>query len=311
MHRRLHRVLAILVVSALVASGALAAPAQDAAPRNLIAEPGFEGSAISLRLPAVSPFPLVAGGWGARGGDAASAGTTRKDVAAGNSALQVASAPDSPVHLIQDVPLATRSFVLQMHVQRRRGRQTVRLLSGWDRMDPDAKAAIALEMGARGARITTPDGSWKVDVPLRRGRWVKIGLLADTRDGQLQLRIEDQLVATLPGLPATAPQTLVLGGNGQRPSLYRYDELSLLRLSEIELQQLRDALSDALPASEMDYLTPHLDAAARALARGSDRLATPEIRSLARLLQKGRGEGGTIVALAGRIDALLRLLADG
>ena len=55
----------VLGILALLVA-APAAAQEDRAVANLLVAGDFEADAISLRLPSVSPFPLVAGGWGVR-----------------------------------------------------------------------------------------------------------------------------------------------------------------------------------------------------------------------------------------------------
>ena len=114
-------VAALALIALLPAGEALAAFWAANEPQNLIAQPTFESGAVSLRLPAVSPFPLVAGGWGARGDIVAITASTRSAFDGARS-LQIDSRPEATAHLLQDVPLATRSFRLEFAVQRLRGR---------------------------------------------------------------------------------------------------------------------------------------------------------------------------------------------
>ena len=61
----------LVLVGLLPAAAAIATLQADNEPENLVAQGRFQRAAVSLRLPSVSPFPLVAGGWGARGGSTA------------------------------------------------------------------------------------------------------------------------------------------------------------------------------------------------------------------------------------------------
>ncbi len=308
---RNRRVVALGTLGCLYASTALAAFWVDNEPWNLIASPGFERGAASLRLPAVDPFPLVAGGWGARGGASGSISTPSRDAFEGNRSLQIDSSFEAPVYLLQDVPVATRSFRFQLAVRRLRGRQSIKLLEGWDRMAPEtAPAVLSLEMGANGLRVTTASGSWLLDAPFAARGWVLLEVIADARDQQLQIRVNERLVATLPGIPERPPQTLVIGGAGNRGrSRYRYDAFRLLRLAELELADLRRSARQWVPAADLPYVMDRLDAAAQALSRGADNLAAPELRATLRLLERSSAEPQPLAEMMASTEAVIRLVS--
>ncbi len=302
----------LLALPALLLAGTVSAAFwADNEPDNVVALGGFERSGLSLRLPVVSPFPLVAGGWGARG-DASSITLEEGDAWEGNWAVRIESRRDAPAHLIQDIPLATRSFRLELAVMRVRGRQNIRLLSGWDRMDPTGPAVLELRLGRRWLRVTTPEGSWSIEADMRPGQWVRLGLVADARTGQLDISVDGEPRAMVPVSFAQAPQTLTIGGHSDRATRYRYDGVRLERLAQVELAEIRRQARRWLPSAELSYMIRHLDAAAIALSRGAATLAAPELHAAARALSSVTPEGpeadAGVAALAVAADALIELL---
>lgn len=309
-----HLRVATLTVAVLLTAPLVAALSADNVPVDRVADGDFEDGAVSLRMPALGPFPLIAGGWGARG--ATEAALLVAD-AGGDHAAEVESRPTAPVHLIQDVPVATRSFRLRLEIMRLRGRQTLKLVSGWDRLDPATVAPeLAIRLGANSLRVDTSTDSWRVERGLSRRRWVELELVSDTRNGLLEVYIDGTLVAGLPGLPRTAPQTLILGpGAEDGPSRYRYDSVSLVRTAEVELASLRRLALRAAPAAMLPHVGARLDAAAAALTRGADTLAVPELRAAGRLLERATATSDPEVAsrrrdliagLAALVDLLQR-----
>lgn len=305
MSARRARRIGALAVAALLPAAAAAALMADNEPRSVVVNGDFEDGTVSLRLPAVSPFPLVAGGWGGRA-DAGDAIVTVTE--AGSRSLQVASAPGAPAHVVQDVPVGMRSFVLELSARRLRGRQTLRLFSSWDRMDPESGEGVSLQLAAGGVRISTPRGSWWVDAPMTGGGWIAIRLASDARTGLVQLWLNERLVASVPGAPAV-PRTLVLGGNALRGrSVFGYDDVRMFRLADLELAELRRAVLAHADDRDRPWVLERLDAAASALERGSGVLATPEIRAALRLLERSPGlQADPQVTLAA--SALLELVA--
>lgn len=288
----------VIGFAALLAGVSVPALAQQE-PTNLLAAGGFEFESVSLRLPELSPFPLVVGGWGSRADDAGAAATTA--VARGGvRALEISSRADSPAHVIQDVPLGTVGFVFRAAVQRRRGQQSISLQGEWDRMDPDARALVRLDLRASNIRITTTAGSWSVPVALADRDWHEIELRSDPRTGQVAVSIDGILQGLFPGAPVDVPKTVILGGHrGQSRSAFRYDDLVLLRLPEIELLALREALSDGdAPAG----IQRRLRAAHQALQAGSPGMMAAELRAVARLLNPVRN--ASVRAL---LDSLIEL----
>lgn len=297
---RIRRTLTVSALALLPASLAVAALQADNEPTRLLVDGDFETGVVSLRLPEVSPFPLVAGGWGARTDGTDAIGLSR-EAFSGNRSLQIISRRDVPAHVIQDAPVATRGWVLDLAVQRLRGRQSIALLGEWDRMDPDAVADVRIELRAGGLRVMTARGSWQVTTALEPGVWTQLRVTADPRRDLLSIEVNGILAATVPGVPITAPRTLVMGGNpGGRGSRFRYDGARLQRLAEIELAELRLAvLRDADPTI-VDFVQRRLESAAAALGRGAGHLAAPELRAAARLLSSGTEElaGGPLETAA-------------
>lgn len=296
----------LATVGLLPAAGLLAQETRPK-PADLIAHGDFEAAAANLRLPEVSPFPLVAGGWGARGAETGQL-TVVPDAAVGLRAVQLTSRPSSPTHLIQDVPLGTGSFVLEFRAQRLHGRQSVRILGDWDRMEPEAPDGLHLVLGAGGLRVRSEDGAWGIDWPETAGPWVTIRLVADRRTDQLRVWIDGELRATVPGR-IEQPRTLVLGGHAGATSRFRYDGIHLFRLAELELAEIFALVEQVVPARDRRWVTDRLGAAGAALARGADEIARPEIRAAVRLLEEAR-TGRDDTAAAGLLARSMRALAD-
>ena len=277
----------LVAIAFLPASLALAVLEADNEPRSLVRGGGFESEAVSLRLPSVSPFPLVAGGWGARAVEARHVLSTTRDTYRGNRALQIVSPAATPAYVIQDVPLAGRGFVFEIAVRLMRGQQSIAFLSAWDRMDPAAAAALRIDLRADGLRIRSDKGDWHVDASISTDRWHHLFFISDPRSGQLAITVDGTLLASLPAVPTSAPQTLVIGGNPTRGvSRIRYDEVRLLRLAEVELAELRRSALRSVPETQVGYVMKRLDDAAWALSSGADSFAAPELRAAARILAR-------------------------
>lgn len=287
------RRLPMLVVTALLpASLALAVLEADNEPHNLVRGGDFEREAVSLRLPSVSPFPLVAGGWGSRAVEARHVISTTRDTYSGNRALQIISPAATPAYVIQDVPVASRGFVFEIAVRLVRGEQSIAFLGEWNRMDPGAAAGLRIDLQADGMRIRGDRGDWYVDASISTDAWHHLLLASDPRSDQLAITVDGTLLASLPAVPVSAPQTLVIGGNPSRGvSRARYDEVRLLRIAELELAALRRSALRSVPEPHLDYVMKRLDDAAWALSSGSDIFAAPELRSAARTLGRlGSGD---------------------
>jgi len=282
----------------LVAGVATPALAQQA-PTNLLAAGSFEFETVSLRLPEVSPFPLVVGGWGSRADDAGATAATA-NARGGLRALEIMSRPASAAHVIQDAPLGTVGFVFRAAVQRRRGQQSISLQGDWDRMDPAARALVRLDLRASSARVTTNAGSWSVAVSLDDRSWHDFELRSDPRTGQVAVRVDGVLLGLFPGAPLDVPKTVILGARrGRGQSTFRYDDVALLRLPEIELLELQEALAaTGAPASVLRRLRT----ARQALLAGSGAMLAAELRAASRLLDPVQDAGARA-----QLDRLIEL----
>lgn len=298
---RLRRVATLTLAGLAVAGLASAALWADNVPTSVLLGGGFEATAVSLRLPEVERFPLVAGGWGAR---AAAAGAIRSTAAAfeGDHALEIEASAQAPAHVLQDVPLGERSFRLAFAVERLRGRQALMLVDEWDRrLDAAPRPSLRVEMTAAGLSVTTRQGTWNIDRRMAPGRWFEIVVEADARARQTLVRIDGAVVGILPGVPDRAPRTVILGGDrGREGSLFRYDAISMLRLSEVELATIEDRVLREAPA-ELPEVMARLDVAAQAIEMGAGYLALPELRAAGRLLDASPGTADTSDALAALI----------
>lgn len=304
MIRLMVRILALTMVASLLGGAAWAALWADNVPMSVIADGSFDDAELVLRLDDRAAYPLIAGGWGVRAGGNArvqGVGTDRP-----GRALEVESVGGQTAQAIQDVPLASRGFVLDLSVQRVRGRQQIRLLSNWDRLEGEDADGVTLELSPAGLAVVTHAGRMELPVRLPAGQWTRLRVVSDPRDGQLRVSVGDRLVGVLPGVPAGRPSTLLLGTIQERGrSLVRYDDVSLLRLSEIELAQLRLDLQREAPADLQHHLD-RLEVAATALREGVPFLALPEVRAVARALERSGGTNSSPAARAA--IALTRLL---
>ena len=329
-HRRIGGAVVLL---ATLGTGAIAfALSADNEPRSVIRDGGFESGAVSLSLPWVDPFPLVVGGWGARGTRTPAMLTKPGLVFAGERAVRVVSRPARPVTLLQDVPLGTRGFVLRLALFRESGTQALRLLSHWERAGlAEATTDLDIRFTADELRISSSAGTFSVEAPLSSRRWVLLEFVADPRSGLVSVSIDDRRVAAVPGVPATAPRTLMIGGVDGLAGRYRYDAVSLLRLADVELAALRRAAVATFDTPELPHLMKRLDTAAIALSRPAPDLAVPELRVARRILEAaGRAAQANDqiqvdsaarpqtspapshdgVRLAAAVEAILELLAE-
>jgi len=302
----------LLVTALLPASLALAVLEADNEPRNLVRGGNFEREAVSLRLPSVSPFPLVAGGWGSRAAQARHVTSTSHDPYRGNRALQIISPAATPAYVIQDVPVASRGFVFEIAVRLVRGEQSIAFLSTWNRMDPAAAAGLRIDLHANGLRIHGDRGDWHIDTSISTDAWHHVLLASDPRSDQLTVTVDGTLLASLPAVPASAPQTLVIGGNPTRGvSRARYDEVRLLRMAELELAALRRSALRNVPEPQLDYVMKRLDDAAWALSSGADSFAAPELRAAVRTVARlGSDDENTgLRALIAATEGLIELVS--
>ena len=311
-NRQVRRLPLLVVTALLPASLALAVLEADNEPRNLVRGGNFEREAVSLRLPSVNPFPLVAGGWGSRAVEARHVTSTSRDPYRGNRALQIISPAATPAYVIQDVPVASRGFVFEIAVRLVRGEQSIAFLSAWDRMDPAAAAGLRIDLHANGLRIRGDRGDWHVDTSISTDAWHHVLLASDPRSDQLTVTVDGTLLASLPAVPASAPQTLVIGGNPTRGvSRARYDEVRLLRMAELELAALRRSALRNVPEPQLDYVMKRLDDAAWALSSGADSFAAPELRAAVRTVARlGSDDENTgLRALIAATEGLIELVS--
>ena len=310
-NRQVRRLPMLVAIALLPASLALAVLEADNEPRSLVRGGGFERESVSLRLPSVSPFPLVAGGWGSRAVEARHVLSTTRDTYRGNRALQIISPAATPAYVIQDVPVASRGFVFEIAVRLMRGQQSIAFLSAWDRMDPAAAAALRIDLQADGLRIRSDKGDWHVDASISTDRWHHLFFISDPRSDQLTITVDGTLLASLPAVPTSAPQTLVIGGNPTRGvSRVRYDEVRLLRLAEVELAELRRSALRSVPETQVGYVMKRLDDAAWALSSGADGFAAPELRAAARMLTRlGSDDDPGLRSVRAATEALIDLVS--
>ncbi len=291
--------LALATGCAALAAGVAAPALAQEAPVNLLGAGSFEFESVSLRLPELSPFPLVVGGWGSRADDSGAA--TGTDTAwNGLRALAITGRADSPVHVIQDAPFGTAGFVFRAAVKRRRGQQSISLHGEWDRMDPDARSLVRLDFRGGSVRVTTSDGSWSIPARLDDRAWHEFEVRSDPRTGQVAVGIDGVLQGLFPGAPVDVPRTVILGGHrGQNRSAFLYDDLAMLRLPEIELLQLEE---DLVTRGASASIQRRLRTAHHALLSGSTSMMAAELRALMRLLDPSpttlaRGRVGSLIEL--------------
>ncbi|MFQ5743346.1 MAG: hypothetical protein ACE5HV_07130 [Acidobacteriota bacterium] len=294
--------------------------AREADPLNRVADGDFEAGFVSLSLPAVDHFPLVINGWATRGTPVPEIINDSNQAFEGSHALRLRSHPREPVHLLQDLPLSTTSYRLELAFYPEAGRQAVKLLSGWDREVPGSEQfAIGIFLSADGWQVITPAGRWSLDQPISTDRWHSLEVVSDARTDVQTVALDGHLAVSLPGLPVAPPTTLLIGDSGRGgESSYRYDSLRLVQLAEEELFEVRLEASSVLSDDPLRWMTTRLEAAAAALDRGAPTLALPELRAARRLL-KGEGNaaatrstgaaqrGSSAGELARHLDSLIEL----
>jgi len=277
----------------VVAMGVLGmAQASTDADLNRVVNGGFETGFLSLSLPVVSNFPLVVNGWGARG--AAPEVVADPELAfEGDYALRLESRPRATAHLLQDLPLTVTSYRLELAFLAEAGVQEVRLLSEWDRGEPqDGRSVLTLLLTVDGIEITTSAGRWDLLQALEPGQWHQLEIVADARAGAHTISLDGRTVMSLPGLPDVPPTTLVLGESGiGSGSSYLYDDIRLTQLAESELASLRADVMTSFAGLEFSRLSTRLEAAAATLARGAPALALPELSAARRLLDPSHRDG--------------------
>lgn len=278
------------VAAVVVAMGMLGmARANTDGDLNRVANGGFETGFLSLSLPLVSHFPLVVNGWGSRG--ATPEVIADSELAfEGEYALRLASRPRATAHLIQDLPLTTTSYRLEVAFLAESGAQEVRLLAEWDRQEPrDGRSALTLLLTPGGIEITTAAGRWDLLQPLEAGQWHRLEIVADARTGTQTVSLDGRTAMSLPGLPEVPPKTLVLGESGiGAASSYLYDGIRLTQLAETELAALRVDVMTSFAGPEFTSVSGRLEAAAATLARGAPVLALSELSAARRMLAMTR-----------------------
>jgi hypothetical protein len=249
---------------------------------NRVADGGFEGTGVSLSLPATTPFPMFSGGWASRGDGLPEVVENRSF--RGAAALRLRTAPERPLQVLQDVPLTGPAFGMRFAFLIEGGEQTLRLLERWDRNAPSAGTpAFEARISAGGITFTTPAGTWRAEVAIGPDRWHALSVIADPRSGAQTVRLDGVALITLPGMPSRTPSTLILAGGDADAGSFVYDDIEVLSLVDLELATIRAAVG-LLELATRDELLDRFAVAAVALERGSEALALPELRAARRLL---------------------------
>lgn len=270
---------------------------------NRVADGGFESGFVSLRLSPDAPFPMFWGGWATRGERTPL--MIEGDGFDGGRMLRLVATPDDPVQVMQDLPLSTRGYGLRLALLIEEGVQTVRLLHRGEGGQPNgAQPAFEATISAEGMRFTTPDGSWQVDVPVAVGSWHVLSVFADPRTGAQSVRFDGAPLIALPGVALERASTLMIGGLGGERGVFRYDGVEVVSLLDLEMITIR-AAAERLEGPLRDDLLGRLSAAARALERGSEILALPELGAARRMLA---GNAPAVVNLERALDDLVELV---
>ena len=292
----------------------------DNEPQNVVIDGDFERNGLSLTIDDGGPLPLMVGGWASRALDTSALRYGPRAGGSDNRWLQLSTPRGTPTNIVQDVALATRSYRLEARVQPLRGRQSIRLVSDWDRREP-VSATPELELVVEDDRLVarTPAAVVEARMATPPGDWIAISAVADTRDDLVRVYVDGLLVATVPGLGARPPRTLVIGGDGAARSRFRYDDVVLLRLAEIEIAEIRRLALRAVAEPDLAAVTGRLDSTVRALARSGTVFAGPELRAAARLVERlersarsaaRSPEFGALAGLRGAIEQAILLLQE-
>lgn len=290
----------------VIGAGAAAVPFEELVVDRVV-DGSFESGVVSLTLPVDAELPLFASGWATRGTPVPA---VVEDTSAwhGTRALDLRGGTTGPVHVVQDLPVATRGTSLRLAFLPVRGTQVLRLLTSWDRgSTAEAEAALELGLGPDGIDVRTPAGSWRLDAPLGDALWHRLEVVADPRSGLQTLTLDEATTLSVPGIATATPRTLLLEAPAGPPSHFRWDALGLAPLPDLELQLLRSQAMRNLDADAARWLLPRLDGAATALSRGQGALAVPELRAAHR--QLGGNDDGAARELRGVLERLLELLA--
>jgi hypothetical protein len=241
---------------------------------NRVADGDFEVG-VSLSLPAAAQFPMFSGGWASRG--ALLPETARDRPFEGEASLRLRTTPEAPSQVLQDIPIDSPAYGLRFAFMVEEGRQTVRLLSTWDRGAPaGGTAAFEARLSASAIVFTTPAGSWRIDTELAPGTWHALSVIADPRSGGQNVRLDGQPLINLPGVARRRPSTIILAGGAGDEGVFRYDAVELISLVDLELNTIRDAVA-RIDSPARAAILDRLAAAGMALRRGSEPLALPEL----------------------------------
>ena len=244
---------------------------------NRVADGGFENGFVSLALPAMQRFPMVANGWASRGPRAPELIEGADAAYEGLWALRLTTRPGEDLYLIQDLPLNGRGYVVQFAFYYEAGTQTVRLLTAWDRGNPgEGDPAFAATISAAGIDVQTPEGRWTVSLPLTASQWYVLRVVADPCEQSQSVYLDGSQVLLLPGTAASAPRTLVIGNSGATGGAFRYDAIEAFSLIDIELETLRQR-ARLLEDPIRGWTLRRFDAAASALSQNAPTLALPEL----------------------------------
>lgn len=277
----------IVLLALAVAVSTASALTVDNEPENVVRDGGFESGAVSLVLPAGERMPLVVGGWASRGDRPPRIVRAPARTGADRRAIRLASGPRRPVELVQDLPVGGRGYVLELEVARDSGTQQVRLLHEWSR-DGTGGEGLSVTVRGNGLLVETAAGSFAVRYEIPTKVWTSLRLRVDPRDDRVTVFIDRNEVASLPGVPAQPPRTLVIGGDER--GRFRYDDVRVFRLFDLELGAVRRAMPRVVDEDVLPALMARLDDAMRAARSSSRTVAAIEMRATLRLLLE---HGGT------------------
>ena len=253
---------------------------------NRVADGDFETGLVSLNLPEVDRFPWVIGGWATRGRPVPRVVADPELAFEGERALRLTGGGHRPVHVLQDVPLTTAGYELQVAFYAEAGTQHVRLYSAWGREQPGSgQLAVAISLTQDGLEVTTPAGRWRYDQPISSNEWHSLRVISDPRKDLHSVALDGSMVLSLPSVSIAVPTTLLIGDSGDgAPSSYLYDAIRLAELFDIELAGLHEVAAAQLEPPLLRSISRRLESAATAKSNGAPGLALPELRAARRLL---------------------------